>query len=64
MRAIDCACGQHLEAETDEGLAPLVRQHVRQAHPDMQMTEEEMRGFIARQSHDAAPQQRQGSPSA
>jgi predicted small metal-binding protein len=35
MRAIDCICGQHLEAETDEQLMPMVLEHVKEKHPEI-----------------------------
>jgi predicted small metal-binding protein len=35
MRALDCICGQHLEAETDEQLMPMVLEHVKEKHPDI-----------------------------
>lgn len=43
MRAIDCDCGQHFEAETDAQLAPLIKEHVTTAHPEMKMTPEQER---------------------
>ncbi|HEV7128500.1 MAG TPA: DUF1059 domain-containing protein [Ktedonobacterales bacterium] len=53
MRAIDCPCGQHFEAATDEALAPLIQAHVAQAHPEVQMTDEEKAKRFAELAHDA-----------
>lgn len=35
MRAYDCPCGQHLEADDDEGLVAASREHIDQSHPGM-----------------------------
>lgn len=35
MRVVDCICGQHLEAETDEQLIPLMLEHVKDKHPEI-----------------------------
>jgi predicted small metal-binding protein len=42
MRAIDCPCGHHLEAETDDELFRLAREHVDRDHPEMQRTDEQI----------------------
>jgi Protein of unknown function (DUF1059) len=52
MRAIDCPCGQHLEAETDDELGAKMQEHLDQVHPDMQMTEEEKQAQFAQMVHD------------
>jgi predicted small metal-binding protein len=54
-RALDCAvnnCGQHLEADNDEELFHLSRQHVQNVHPDIQISDEDLRSAIAPQIHD------------
>ena len=52
MRAIDCPCGAHLEAETDEELGEKMQEHLEQVHPDMQMTEEEKQAQFDQLVHD------------
>ena len=43
MRALDCECGQHLEAANDEELFERAREHV--DHPDMGLGDEQVRGI-------------------
>jgi predicted small metal-binding protein len=52
MRALDCNCGQHLEAATDEELSRAVRAHVDQAHPELQLTDQEIRDLVAAKGYD------------
>ncbi len=51
-RAMTCACGQYLEAANDEELFREGRKHVEEAHPEMQLTDEELRAAMAPQIHD------------
>ena len=52
MRAIDCACGHHFEAQDDDELFRLCREHVDCDHPEMQRTDEQLRGRIAADAYD------------
>ncbi len=52
MRAMDCNCGQHLEAANDEELFRAVRAHVEQAHPELQLTDQEIRDLVAIKGYD------------
>ncbi len=52
MRAYDCDCGQHLEAANDEELLEKARDHVNQDHPDMQLTDEEVRQLVIERAYD------------
>ena len=54
MRALDCPCGEHIEAESDDALLPKVKQHIERDHPDMHMDEEQTRKFVSDRSHEAA----------
>jgi predicted small metal-binding protein len=54
MRAIDCPCGHHFEAQDDDELFRLCRAHVDQDHPEMQRTDEQLRARIAADAHDVA----------
>ena len=53
MRAMDCECGHHLEAEDDEGLVAAGRAHVAEVHPDMNFSDDDLRELIRQQAYDA-----------
>jgi predicted small metal-binding protein len=53
MRAMDCSeDGHHMEAENDEELFKLARKHVDEAHPHMQLMDEQVRGIVAENAYD------------
>ena len=52
MRAIDCSCGTHIEAEDDEALFPKVKAHTQQSHPEWNATDERVRNEIKTHAHD------------
>jgi len=52
MRALDCACGRHLEAESDEQLYRQARAHVDQDHPEMQLGDEQVQGIVSEGAYD------------
>jgi len=52
MRALDCDCGQHLEAHDDEELYGQVREHVDRDHPEMQLSDEQVQGLVAGRAYD------------
>ena len=52
MRALDCECGKHLEACDDEALFEQAREHVDRDHPDMGLSNEQVRGIVAEGSHE------------
>lgn len=47
MRALDCECGWHLEAESDERLLERAREHVDADHSEMGLSDEQVRGIVA-----------------
>ena len=54
-RALDCAvpnCGQHLESDNDEELFRLARQHTDEVHPDIQISDEDLRSAIVSRIYD------------
>ncbi len=51
-RAMTCACGQYLEAANDEELFQKGSQHVQAVHPEMHMTNDELRAMMTPQIHD------------
>jgi hypothetical protein len=53
MRVIDCPCGHRLEAETDEDLFRLAREHIDRDHPEMERTDEQLRQRVAADARDA-----------
>jgi Protein of unknown function (DUF1059) len=53
MRVIDCQCGRTLQAANDDDLATAVRQHVADDHPDMEMSDEEVREFVSAEAYEA-----------
>ena len=46
MRALDCECGHHLEAVNDEELFERAREHVDRDHPDMGLSDEQVRSIV------------------
>jgi predicted small metal-binding protein len=55
MRAIECPCGHHLEADYDEELFRLCRDHVDREHPEMQRTDTQIRDRVAADAYDVDP---------
>jgi predicted small metal-binding protein len=53
-RALDCDCGHHLEADDDEQLFERARKHVDDVHPEMQATDDQVRGIVAEKAYDAS----------
>jgi predicted small metal-binding protein len=54
MRVIDCDCGQTLQAGNDEDLFKATRAHVEQDHPDMQLTDEQVRELVSARAYEAS----------
>ena len=52
MRAMDCECGHHLEAETDDQLVAAGVQHVREVHPDMGLSDDQIRELVTANAYD------------
>ena len=52
MRALDCECGQHLEAANDEELVERAREHVDRDHSDMGLSDEQVRGIVRQGAYD------------
>ncbi|HEV2093471.1 MAG TPA: DUF1059 domain-containing protein [Rubrobacter sp.] len=52
MRALDCQCGKHLEANNDEELYGQAREHVDRDHPEMQLSDEQVQGIVAEGAYD------------
>jgi hypothetical protein len=54
MRVIDCDCGHTLQAANDDDLFKAAREHVDQAHPDMKLTDEQVRDLVAQRAYEAS----------
>jgi hypothetical protein len=54
-RAIECPCGHRFEADDDERLFRLCREHVDRDHPEMQRSDEQIRERIDADAYDAVP---------
>ena len=52
MRALDCQCGKHLEANNDEEPNGQAREHVDRDHPEMQLSDEQVQGIVAEGAYD------------
>ena len=53
MRVLDCDCGQTLQAANDDDLAVAVREHAGEAHPDMELNDEQARQLVADRAYEA-----------
>jgi predicted small metal-binding protein len=53
MRVIDCPCGHRLEAENDDELFRLAREHIVRDHPEMQRTDEQIWQRVKDDAYDA-----------
>jgi predicted small metal-binding protein len=51
MRALDCDCGQHLEAADDQKLFDKTKEHVNRDHPEMQLSDERVREIVAEKAY-------------
>jgi predicted small metal-binding protein len=54
MKVIDCDCGQTLQAANDEDLVKETRAHVDQEHPDMDMTDDQVRELVSARAYEAS----------
>lgn len=53
MRVIDCDCGKTLQAANDDDLTKAVRGHIAEDHPDMDMSDDDVRQLVSSQAYDA-----------
>jgi predicted small metal-binding protein len=53
MRAMECPDdGHHMEADNDEELFKMARRHTNEAHPEAQLTDEQVRAIVAESAYD------------
>jgi hypothetical protein len=53
MRVIDCDCGATLQAANDDDLFNVARGHVDEEHPDMQLSDDQVRDMIGQKAYTA-----------
>ena len=53
MRVIDCECRKTLQAANDEDLVRVVKEHVAEDHPDMNLTDDQVEELVGAQAYDA-----------
>ena len=53
MRAVDCPCGEHVEADTDTRLVEAVKDHADEVHPD-RYQDADLRILVSTTAYDAA----------
>ncbi len=56
-RAFDCGCGFHLVATNDEELYQLIRKHIDNFHPDMNLTRQDLERLISEKAYDLKRQE-------
>jgi predicted small metal-binding protein len=54
MKVIDCDCGHTLQAANDDDLFKEARAHVDQEHPDMQLSDDQVRHLVATKAYEAS----------
>ena len=47
VRALDCECGQHLEAANEGALFQQAREHVDRDYPEMELDDTQVRDIVA-----------------
>ncbi len=52
VRALDCECGQHLEAANEDALFQQAREHVDRDHPEMKLDGTQVREIVAQGAYD------------
>ena len=53
MRTMECARGEHLEAQDDQALFERVREHMGREYPEKGIEDEQVRNLIEATAHDA-----------
>jgi predicted small metal-binding protein len=53
MRGVDGPCGHYLEAEDDEALVKAIQSHATEVHPELDMTEDQIRELVTSGARDA-----------
>lgn len=53
MRMIDCDCGRTLQAANDEDMLSVVRGHIDDEHPEMALSDEQIRALVSERAYSA-----------
>ncbi len=53
MRGIDGPCGHYIEAEDDKALVEKIKAHAADVHPELVMTEDQIRELVTTGARDA-----------
>jgi len=53
-RTINCACGHDVTAADDEGLVSVLRQHLTDDHPDLQVPDEQLQAQVDSGARDSS----------
>jgi predicted small metal-binding protein len=54
MREVTCACGESFDAADDEELFRLARAHADKVHPEMRMSDDQIRALVAAAARESA----------
>jgi predicted small metal-binding protein len=54
MKVIDCDCGATLQAANDDDLFKAARRHVDEEHPDMKMSDDQVRRLVSERAYEAS----------
>ena len=52
MRALLCHCHHHLEAEDDDALCAVVREHLISRHPALEPSEDQVQEIVSTRAYD------------
>jgi hypothetical protein len=52
VRAVLCHCRRHLEADDEEALHVLVREHLEQEHPSIPPSDEQVKEIVSTRAYD------------
>lgn len=52
VRAVLCHCRRHLEADDEEALRILIREHLEQEHPSIPPSDEQVREIVSTRAYD------------
>ncbi|ACZ42677.1 hypothetical protein Tter_1771 [Thermobaculum terrenum ATCC BAA-798] len=52
MRALECECGEHIEAVNDEELRIRLREHLNYYHQQGEISDEDLERIIAERAYD------------
>ena len=50
---IDCDCGETLSAANDDDLFRAAREHVQRDHPELELSDDQVRELVAAKAYDA-----------